>query len=498
MINIINGHNDNNDKYYKRKKYIIFLEINNIKLNNLIKLVLPARIMMIIFIALTMIITDITRIINTEIINIKKNNTGVLKLTNSFINNVYATESVISEPGWYEIKTSLIEPGFIKTDDSNNISSGKFRFMIKPLIKGEFEFIAKLKDPPPAISITGSGKHIIKTSKNNPGYIDFEFKAHKPFHETIIIEFSTKYPADALIKEIKDKYDAQITEVKKLIKTISEKPLIYSATLPVKLIITKEQCALDPDIYFELCQRNDYFSPAPSLSTAEAEIKMTNFKEKYAGIFNMDEDGFKRFIERTECRFLDDTADYFKGAHTFYYNKGINFTDGSTLKEASDECAFHAPLTAPLNTSLDINRNGYVKLFKFINIYLKYIKKTETGNAKNEYIKYTSKNYSSFDIKAPLYIMAFYNLYYSDSIDALNRTLKIDKKNTAKKIIEDYEFFYNSFIKSGLNYNNYFSEQAGGYFYYNLAKMLKRTGEIDYKRYLLKIKFNNKFLMTDF
>jgi len=373
----------------------------------------------------------------------------------------YAETGSIAEPEWYEADIALIKPVNIKTG-----SAGVLRFSIKPLIEGDFEFKAALNVNSKNIKLKQSDSKKLKTSNMRKIFYDFEFTTTEPVYGNFSAEFSTAYPAADLIKTIEKKFGSDLYEVKKLTRKINFHSNNYSASIPFKLIVTETECALNPELYFEKSAGEDFLNMKPSISTQDALNKIESFEAKYAGIFDLNKDGFYKFIKRTNCDFLKDLNDYFKGLHAYNYSAaGIGENNKTAaVKELKSVSA------------------DYAKIFEFIEARFKYF--NETKKASSEYIKDNGPEH--------IYIATYYNLYFT-----VNFKNCFNKKDGEKDIIKNYEAVLNLISESGLYKTEVLKKSIAGYFYYNLAQMSKKSGAIDYKRYFRKAVSENKGLITE-
>ena len=386
----------------------------------------------------------------------------------SYFSLAYAKGETITEPSWYEAGVNLINPACIKTG-----APGLLRFSITPLIEGDFEFKVRFNVKSDLIESKGSVVKVIKASRNRPLFFDYEFTAKGPVNELFTVEFSTVYPSAALIKILETKYGRQLFEVKNLIKKINLRPEIYSASLPLKLIITDVECAFNPEVYFEKSTADSFLNILPSISNENAVKKIESFKAKYEGIFELNGSAFDKFIRRTGCSFTDDLNDYFKGLHAFYYFKVFSVAGVFNAFESADK---------------DIPFKD--KVFEFINIYNKYLDDNETKESGLEYSAVDNRREGAGKIS--VYIAAFYNLYYTEKFKNA-----FDNKKNASEIIKDYESIIKLLISGGLYTDSSINDPLAGYFYYNLAVMYEKAGAIDYKRYLKMAKSKNSGLIID-
>jgi len=386
----------------------------------------------------------------------------------SYLSLAYAKGETITEPSWYKASVKLINPVSIKTG-----APGLLRFSITPLIEGDFEFKVRFNVKSDLIESKDSVAKVIKASRNRSLSADFEFTAKGPVNELFTVEFLTVYPSAALIKILETKYGRQLSEVKNLIKKINLRPEIYSASLPLKLIITDVECALNPEVYFEKNTADSFLNILPSISNEDAVKKVESFKAKYEGIFELSGSAFDKFIRRTGCSFTDDLNDYFKGLHAFYYFKVFNAARVSNTFESIGE-------DVPFKD----------KVFEFIDIYNKYLKDNETKKNGSEYS--IADNRRDGVGKISVYIAAFYNLYHTEKF----KNAFDNKKNTSE-IIKNYESIVKLLISGGLYTDSSINDALTGYFYYNLAVMYKKAGAIDYKRYLKMAKSKNSGLIID-
>lgn len=391
-----------------------------------------------------------------------------ITMITSRLSSVYAKGETITEPLWYEAGVKLIEPACVKTG-----APGLLRFYIKPIIEGDFEFKVRFSVNSDLIDSKDSAVKVIKASKNRPLSADFEFKAKGPVNELFTVEFSAAYPSAALIKLLEIKYGRQLSEVKNLAKKIKSRPGIYSASLPVKLIITDVECALNPEIYFEKNPADSFFNIVPSINNEDAIKKIDSFRAKYEGIFELSGSAFDRFIRRTGCNFSDDLNDYFKGLHAFYYLKFLNAARVSKDFESVIE-----------------NIPDESKVFEFAAIYDKYLKDNETKKHSSEYSIVDNRGDAAGKIS--VYIAAFYNLYYTEKF----KNATGNKKKSAE-IIKNYESVIKLLITGDFYADKVVNNPLAGYFNYNLAMMYKKSGAVDYKRYFEMAKSKNKGLIID-
>jgi len=373
----------------------------------------------------------------------------------------YAETGTISEPQWYEADIALIKAANIKTG-----SAGVLRFSIKPLIEGDFEFKTSLNINSKSVKLNQADLKKIKTSNMRKTFCDFEFVVTEPVYGDFSAEFSTAYPAADLIKAVEKKFGSDLYEVKKLTRKINFHSKIYSVSIPFKLIITETECAINPELYFEKNAGEEFLNMKPSLSTQDALNKIESFEAKYSGIFDLSKEGFYKFIKRTNCDFLKDLNDYFKGLHAYNYPAAAIGENGKTAsqKELKSVAA------------------DYAKVFEFIETSFKYFNETKKASA--EYINNNGPEH--------VYIAAYYNLYFT-----VNFKNCINKKDGEKEIIKNYEAVLNLINESGLYKNEVLKKSLAGYFYYNLAQMSKKSGAIDYKRYFRKAVSENKGLITE-
>ncbi len=375
-----------------------------------------------------------------------------LTMIASCLSIAYAKGETITEPRWYEANVILVNPVCIRTG-----APGLLRFSVTPLIEGDFEFKVRFNFKSELINSKGSAVKVIKASKSRPFTADFEFKTTKPVNELFTVEFSTAYPRTALVKILETKYGKQLYEVKNLINKINLLPDVYSATLPIKLIITDSQCALNPMIYFEKNNGADFFNIKPSIDNEDAVKKVESFKAKYEGIFELSGSAFDKFIRRTDCDFIDDLNDYFKGLHACYYFKVFN-TFG-------DSKVFSGP---------DRNIPPENRVVEFIGIYNIYLKDHETKKNGSAYNTVTNSRDSAGDIS--IYIAAFYNLRFTEKFKSV-----IDSKNQVSNVIKDYEAAIKLLVYSGLYSNKPVNDSLTGYLYFNLAVMYKKPARLTIK-----------------
>ena len=386
----------------------------------------------------------------------------------SHLTLAYAKGDTITEPLWYEAGVKLISPACIKTG-----APGLLRFSVKPLIEGDFEFKARFKIKSDLIESKDFAVKVIKASRNKPLSVDFEFTVKGPVNELFTVEFSTAYPSIALIKMLETKYGKQLSEIKNLIKKINSRPGIYSASLPLKLIITDVECALNPEVYFEKNTADRFLNIITTINNEDAVKKIDSFKAKYEDIFELSDPAFGKFIRRTGCNFMDDLNDYFKGLHAFYYLKFLNEARVSNAFEGSFD-----------------NIPDENKVFEFIGTYNKYLKDNETKKSGSEYN--TANNRGDGTGKISVYIAAFYNLYYTEKFKNAS-----ENKKKSVEIIKDYESAIKLLITGDLYSDKAINDPLTAYFNYNLAVMYKKSGAVDYKRYFEMAKSKNNGLIID-
>ncbi len=394
------------------------------------------------------------------------------------LNLSYAKENSVSEPVWYEAGIGLATPAVIKTG-----AAGILTFTFKPLIAGEFNVKVRCSLKSKNFALKGESVKNIKTSAAKSASADFEFVALKPADEMFSVEFSVNYPAAALSKIIEGKFGPQLFEARNLIKKINSNPEIYTAALPLKIIATDVECAVNPEIYFEKNVDDEFLNIKPAISKDEAAAKIEAFEAKYDGIFEFNKTEFENFIKRTGCDFLKDLNDYFKGLHAYNYSYGrdygIDKKTGAALKLPAGAFKFKSPAC------------GYAKIFEFADVYIKLINsnENETKKQRNEY--YTSDGPRVGSLSEPLFMAAFYNLYFVESFKngagAKEKIAVVKNYESAADILTGGGYYRSEVIKTAL----------AAYFLYNTGIMYKKTGAIDYKRYLEKAASKNKGLIIE-
>jgi hypothetical protein len=403
----------------------------------------------------------------------------IMIMIDSKLNLSYAKEGSVSEPVWYEASIGLARPAVIKTG-----AAGVLNFTFKPLIAGEFNVKVTCALKSKNIAVKGESVKIIKTAGMKAASAEFEFIALKPADEMFSVEFSMNYPASALAKMIEGKFGSQLIEARKLIKKINSNPEIYAATLPLKIIATDVECAVNPEVYFEKNIDDEFLNIKPAISKEEAASKIESFEAKYDGIFEFNKTEFENFTKRTGCDFLKDLNDYFKGLHAYNYSYGrdygIDKKTGAALKLPAGEFKFKSPAC------------GYEKIFEFADVYIKLIdgiNGNETKNTGTEY--YTADGPRIGNISEPLFMAAFYNLYFVESFKngagAKEKIAVIKNYESAADLLTGGKYYRSEIIKTAL----------AGYFLYNAGIMYKKTGAIDYKRYFEKAASKNKGLINE-
>ena len=401
----------------------------------------------------------------------------IMIMIDSKLNLSHAKEGAVSEPVWYEAGISLLRPAVIKTG-----AAGVLNFSFKPLIAGEFNVKVTCALKSNNIAVKGESVKIIKAAGMKAASAEFEFIALKPADEMFSVEFSVNYPASALVKLIEGKFGVQLLEARKLIKKINSNPEIYSAALPLKIIATDVECAVNPEVYFEKNIDDEFLNIKPAISKEEAAAKIESFEAKYDGIFEFNKTEFENFTKRTGCDFLKDLNDYFKGLHAYNYSYGrdygIDKKTGAALKLPAGEFKFKSPAC------------GYEKIFEFADIYIKlFNNENETKKPGSEY--YTADGPLIGNISEPLFMAAFYNLYFVESFKngagAKEKIAVIKNYESAADLLTGGKYYRSEFIKTAL----------AGYFLYNTGIMYKKTGAIDYKRYFEKAASKNKGLIIE-
>jgi hypothetical protein len=400
----------------------------------------------------------------------------IMIMIDSKLNLSYAKEGSVSEPVWYEAGIGLVRPAVIKTG-----AAGVLNFSFKPLIAGEFNVKVTCALKSKNIAIKGESVKTIKAAGMKAVSAEFEFIALKPVDEMFSVEFSVNYPAPALVKMIESKFGSQLIEARKLIKKINSNPEIYAAALPLKIIATDVECAVNPEVYFEKNIDDEFLNIKPAISKEEAAAKIESFESKYDGIFEFTKTEFENFIKRTGCDFLKDLNDYFKGLHAYNYSYGrdygIDKKTGAALKLPAGEFKFKSPAC------------GCEKIFEFADVYIKLINQNETKKTGTEY--YTTDGPRIGNISEPLFMAAFYNLYFVESFKngagAKEKIAVIKNYESAADLLTGGKYYRSEIIKTAL----------AGYFLYNTGIMYKKTGAIDYKRYFEKAASKNKGLIIE-
>lgn len=432
-----------------------------------------------------------------------------------------AMEGEISEPAWYEASVELERPADIKKG-----APGAVRFLFTPLVAGEFIVMASCRagaGGAKSVEFAGGVKSF-RASALKTASCEFEFTASKPVVEMLAVEFSVKYPAQELIKMVEAKFGARLYESKKLIKKIGAGPEIYSASLPLKMIVSDVECAVNPEIYFEKNIDDEFLNIKPVISREEATEKIRSFEAKYDGVFELSEKEFVDFIRRTGCDFFKDLNDYFKGLHAYNYSHGRDYNIDRRTGSPAKLPETSRPLKAP---ACDFD-----KVIKFVKLsvscssdvsgrYAGKVPGEDAGNFsnaangknaaagnKNGGTKNVGKEYimtggplSGAGGGMPIYMAAFYNLFFIESFKngggAKEKVEAIKNFESVAKLLTDDGRAGGGDGRGALFADAKVRASLEGYFLYNAGVMYKKTGAIDHKRYFEKAASKNRGLIVE-
>lgn len=212
-----------------------------------------------------------------------------------------ATMPGFPEPAWHFVSAELLKPCKIN-------EAGTIRFIFKPLLNADFDVSARMVMPE-TVKIAGDKTVAIKSSQMKPVHVDFNFSVTKETIENGYIEFSTEYPTKKLVDLVIKKYTDKLPESKKMIEMISRKNKKYTSSIPINLFVTKSECALNPQGYFEKTA-DDLFMLKLNMNIDEAKTYSESFKMRYLEIFEMKIDEFISFIKDTKCDYDVDLSNF--------------------------------------------------------------------------------------------------------------------------------------------------------------------------------------------
>jgi len=335
-----------------------------------------------------------------------------------------ATMPGFPEPAWHFVSAELLKPCKIN-------ETGTIRFVFKPLMNADFEVLAKMVMPE-TVKIAGEKTVTIKSSKMNPVHADFNFSVTKETIENGYIEFETTYPAKKLVEIISKKYSAELPESKKMIEMINRKSKKYTSSVPINLFVTKSECALNPQGYFEK-KNNDLFIFKTAMNLDEAKTYSESFKMRYFEIFEMKIDEFIKFVKDTKCDFDVDLSNF--------------LTAQCVIDEKTNSQTKYVP----------VNLINPILLFEQI----KYLNNFNKIGPDFQKIRYNINN-------TLINMVSYFNYFYINEFQKGNKTKAYSKMAEFIKILNAQKFDEN------------LKKRLGAYLSYNAGVMAKALKNSEY------------------
>lgn len=335
-----------------------------------------------------------------------------------------ATMPGFPEPAWHFVSAELLKPCKIN-------ETGTIRFIFKPLLNADFDVTAKIVMPE-TVRIAGEKTVVVKSSKLKPVHADFNFSVTKETIENGYIEFETTYPAKKLVEIVTRKFSAELPESKKMIEMITKKNKKYTSSVPIILFVTKSECALNPQGYFEKTN-DDLFMLKTTITLDEAKTYSESFKMRYLEIFEMKIDEFISFVKDTKCDYDVDLSNFLLAQ--------------CVIDEKINSKAKYAPVSL-VNPIL---------LFEQIK-YLNNFNKTGTNFQK---IRYNINN-------TLINMVSYFNYFYINEFKKGNKNEAYKKMAEFTKMIEAQKF------------DDILKKRLGAYLSYNAGVMAKALKNPEY------------------
>jgi len=328
------------------------------------------------------------------------------------------------EPAWHFVSAELLKPCKIN-------ETGTIRFVFKPLMNADFTVTAKISMPE-TVKIAGEKTVAIKSSQMKPVHADFNFSVTKETVETGYIEFTTNYPSEKLVEIVSRKYSAELPESKKMIEMISRKGKKYTSSVPINLFVTKSECTLNPQGYFEK-KNNDLFILKIAMALDEAKTYSESFKMRYLEIFEMKIDEFIKFVKDTKCDYDVDLSNFLAAQ--------------CVIDEKTNSQAKYAPVSL-------VNPVLLFEQIKYLNNFNKIVPDFQK-------IRYNINN-------TLINMVSYFNYFYINEFEKGNKNKAYNKMAEFIKILNAQKFDEN------------LKKRLGAYLSYNAGVMAKALKNPEY------------------